>query len=96
MKTVKYEPTTTSAIEFANNNKLEEWIHTFLCNEGDNKDFSEGLKLEPRKYLTPKLMNLDLFERCCGPEEGLRYQIPIAGFNANVNAIMLKSLRQQS
>ncbi len=87
---MNYKPTTTSAIEFADKNKLEEWIHLFLCNEGDNKPFSEGLKLEPRKYYSPILMKLDLFERCCGPEEGIKYQISESGFNSNVNAIMSK------
>ncbi len=28
---MKYEPTTASAIEFANENKLEEWIHFFYA-----------------------------------------------------------------
>ncbi len=62
----------------------------FLCNEGDNKAFSEGLKLGPRKYYSPSLMKLDLFERCCGPEGGIKYQISESGFNANVNAIINK------
>lgn len=87
---MKYEPTTKSAIEFANNNELEKWVHLFLCNEGDNIPFSEGLKLEPRKYYAPVLMNLNLFARCCGPENNVKFQISESGFNANVNAIMSK------
>ncbi len=33
-------------------------------------------------------MKLDLFERCCGPEAGIKHQIPFLGFNARVEAIM--------
>ena len=87
---MNYEPTTQSAIAFAQADKLEEWLHLFLYNEGDNKAFSDGLKLEPRIYHTPRMMNLDLFERCCGPEEGLKWQIDATGFNKNVKAIMKK------
>ena len=87
---MKYEPTTKSAIEYANSNKLEEWIHLFLEGEGDNKAFSDGLKLEPRKYQAPKLMSLNLFARCCGPECGIRWQVPAEDFFANVKAIMKK------
>ena len=73
---MKYEPTTKSAIEYAKNNKLEEWIHLFLCNDGENVAFSDGVKLEPRKYQAPKLMSLNLFARCYGPEHGIRWQVP--------------------
>lgn len=52
--------------------------------------FSEGLKLVPRKYSAPVLMNLNLFERCCGPESNIKFQISESGFNSNVNAIMSK------
>ncbi len=85
---MKYEPTTASAAEFSNSGRLEEWVHTFLCNEGNNVPFSEGLKLEPRKYRAPHLMDLGLFERCCGPEDGIKFQIPRSGFDARVNAII--------
>ena len=73
---MKYEPTTASAVEFAKHGRLEEWIHLFLCNEGDNKAFSDGLKLEPRRYSASEIMRLDLFERCCGPEDGIKHYIP--------------------
>lgn len=87
---MKYKPTTTSAIEFSNCDHLEEWVHLFLSNEGNNKALSDGLKLESRKYFGPIKMNLNLFERCCGPEEGIKYQIPITSFDSRVNAIMIQ------
>ena len=88
-----FEPTTASAIEYTQKNVLEEWIHLFLCRDevdGGNEAFSKGLRLEPRNYYAPCLMNLDLFERCCGPEEGMKYRIPAMDFNKNVNGIMEK------
>jgi len=85
-----YEPTTISATAFAKANQLEEWLHLFLGSEGNNQAFSDGLKLRPRIYHAPRLMNLNLFERCCGPEGGLKYQIDAGGFRKNVKDIMQK------
>ena len=70
-----FEATLKSAMEYGRQNRLEEWVHEYLCGEGDNKGFSDGLKLEAREYEGPKLMNLDLFERCYGPEPGMKYGI---------------------
>lgn len=69
-----FEATAKSAMEYARQNNVEEWIHTFLCGEGDNKDFSDGLKLEERIYSEPKLMKLDLFKRCYGPEPDMKWR----------------------
>jgi hypothetical protein len=70
-----YEATLKSAIEYSRQNKLEEWVHLYLLGEGDNKGFSDGLKLDKRHFTEPKLMNLDLFARCYGPEPGLKHSI---------------------
>jgi len=88
-----FEPTTKSAIEYARQNNLEEWVHEYLCGEGNNKGFSEGLKLEEREYTGPQLMPLDLFKRCYGPEPGVKYGIreddkeQIKWFWLNINGI---------
>ena len=84
---MKYKPTASSAIEFASANKLEDWIHLFLCSEGDNKPFSDGLKLEPRNYYAPIKTQLNKFERCCGPEANMKWQVPEANFNKHVDGI---------
>ncbi|NLB91122.1 MAG: ParB N-terminal domain-containing protein [Clostridiales bacterium] len=90
---ILYEPTTYSAKEYANQNILEEWVHEFLCGEGDNKEFSEGLKREKRYFKAPKIMSLDLFKRCYGPEPGMKYHIPpedkdqLKNFWININSI---------
>ena len=85
---MEYRPTASSAIEFSNANKLEEWIHLFLCGEGDNKPFSDGLKLEPRRYTAPAMISLDTFKRDCGWEEGMRWQIGKEAFDDRVNGII--------
>jgi len=90
MIAMTYESTASSAIAFAQAGRLEEWMHLFLCNEGGNREFSDGLKLQPRIYHAPRMMDLRLFERCCGPEDGLKHQISASGFRKNVKAIMKK------
>lgn len=82
-----FEPTTKSALEYATENKLEEWVHIFLCGEGDNKGFSDGLKLAKRHYAEPKVINFDLFIRCCGPEPNMKWQVDKSGFTQRVNNI---------
>jgi len=82
-----YKPTASSAVEYAKADKLEQWIHLFLCGEGNNKAFSDGLKLEPRCYHKPEMMNLDNFKRCCGPESNMKWQIPESGFIKHVDGI---------
>jgi hypothetical protein len=86
---MEYKPTLSSAIKFASANKLEEWIHLYLCGEGNNKAFSDGLKLVPRRYFAPELFNLDKFERCCGPEKHMKFQVPEESFVKYVDAIAL-------
>lgn len=70
-----FEPTLKSAVEYGRQNNIEEWVHEYLCGEGDNKGFSDGLKLEERQYTEPRLMSLDLFKRCYGPEPDMKYHI---------------------
>jgi hypothetical protein len=86
---MEYKPTLSSAINFSNVNRLEEWIHLFLCGEGDNKVFSDGLKLEPRHYFAPEMFSLDNFERCCGPEKHMKFQVPEEPFTRHVDNIAL-------
>jgi hypothetical protein len=76
-----------AAREFSGRGRIEEWIHRFLCEEGNNVDFSEGLKKERRFYIGPLKMPLSLFERCCGPEENMKYRIDKGGFEWRVSEI---------
>lgn len=84
---MNYENTLTSAIGYARNGKLEEWIHTYLLSDGHNKAFSEGLKLFDRYFLGPIKMPLSSFDRCCGPEENMRYKVSEESFEKKVNEL---------
>lgn len=86
--TMEYKNTLTSAIGYARNGKLEEWIHTYLVSDGHNKEFSDGLKLFDRYFLGPVKMPLSLFKRTCGPEEGLKWVIPAEPFERKVEDLM--------
>jgi len=87
IKEMEYKPTLSSASNYADVNRLEEWIHLFLCGEGNNKDFSDGLKLRPRKFFAPEIMSFSKFERCCGPECNMKFQIPEENFLKRVEDI---------
>lgn len=84
---MEFMATAKSALTFDDKELLEDWVHLFLSGEGMNIPFSDGLKLEKRLYCRPELMDLDLFERCAGPEEGMPYVIPADSFYARVERI---------
>lgn len=81
---MEYKCALSSAVEYAKEGKLEEWVHSFLLSDGHNKDFSDGLKLMDRYFLGPMKMPLSLFSRCCGPEENIKYQVDAKHFEARV------------
>lgn len=84
---MEYKNTLSSAIGYAHNGKLEEWIHAYLLSDGHNKEFSDGLKLFDRYFLGPVKMPLKLFKRCCGPEADMKWQIPKENFEAKVEEL---------
>jgi len=79
--------TLQTAINYAHQGKIEEWVHMFLLGEGNNIDFSIGLKLEKRCFYGPLEMPLSHFERCCGPENTMKFTVGEKSFNRNVNNI---------
>lgn len=83
-----YKCALTSAREYAAAGKLEEWVHTYLLSDGHNKAFSDGLKLFDRRFLGPIRMPLDLFKRCCGPEEEMTYRVDGEWFEHQVSELM--------
>ncbi|MBR4049452.1 MAG: ParB-like nuclease domain-containing protein [Clostridia bacterium] len=87
-KELKYRCSLSSAKEFSEAGKLEEWVHLFLLSDGHNKAFSDGLKLFDRYYLGPFTMPLSLFSRCCGPEENIKYQVNAEWFEKRVQSLM--------
>jgi hypothetical protein len=84
---MKYECKLSSAQAYANEGKLEEWIHTYLLSDGHNKDFSDGLKLFDRYFIGPIKMPLSFFKRCCGPEENMKYRVNAEWFERHVSEL---------
>jgi len=84
---MEYKSTLSSAIGYARNGKLEDWIHIYLLSDGHNKEFSDGLKLFDRYFLGPVKMPLSLFKRCCGPEEDMKWVIPQDNFEKKVKEL---------
>lgn len=79
--------TLKKALKYSGKSRIEDWIHLFLHDEGNNIPFSEGLKLKKRYYIGPVKMPLNLFNRCCGPEKNMKYVIDEKDFERNVKAI---------
>ena len=86
-KELIYKCSLSSAKEFAEAGKLEDWVHSFLISDGHNKAFSDGLKQFDRYYLGPITMPLSLFSRCCGPEDNIEYQVNAEWFEKRVQSL---------
>ena len=67
---------------------LEEWIHGFLLNEGNNEGLSIGLKKEKRIFNGPVNMLVEHLTRVCGPEEGMLYYEPKVNFDYRVEKLI--------
>ena len=48
---LEYKCTLSSAQCYASNEKLEEWVHTYLLSDGHNKEFSDGLNRNTLDYI---------------------------------------------
>lgn len=84
---MEYKSTLSSAIGYAKNGKLEEWIHTYLQSDGHNQELSDGLKLFDRYFLGPIEMPLSLLKRCCGPEPDMKWRLPKEAFEKKVEEL---------
>jgi len=82
-----YKNTLSSAQNYAKNGRLEDWIHAYLESDGNNKALSDGLKLYDRFFLGPLKMPLSLFNRCCGPEENMKWRVNEEGFEDKVTQL---------
>ena len=89
-----YQCTLSSAKAYAAAGRLEEWVHAYLLSDGNNKEFSDGLKLFDRYFIGPVRMPLNLFTRCYGPEEGMRFRAHPQWFEERVGRLM-EVIRQE-
>lgn len=79
--------TTKDALEYASENRIDEWVDAFLRNEGDNVPLADGLQLEKRYYTGPVHVPLRLFNRIAGPEADMEFRVTEESFEANVAKI---------
>lgn len=82
-----------SALEYSEENRIEEWVHLFLQYQDNNIPFSEGLKLEKRHFFNPINLSLSNFERCCGPETNMKYIVDETKFEKYIMG-MIDSLKE--
>jgi hypothetical protein len=84
---MEYVTTLQSALAAKTQIELESWVHAYLQTDGNNQAFSDGLKLVERQYHGPIHLDLNRIQRCCGPEEGMKYPVPKDGFELRVSNI---------
>ena len=84
--------TTSEALTYAEEGKIESWVLSFLNNEGDNKAFAEGLQLVERFYTDPIMVPLKSFNRICGPEPKMEFVVDKESFNSKVEKIQKRML----
>lgn len=89
-----YKCSLSSAKAYAKAGKLEEWVHLYLQSDGHNQAFSDGLKLFKRYFLGPVTMPLNLFSRCCGPEENMKWRVHAEWFEKHV-AHLIEVIKQE-
>jgi len=82
--------TINEIIEFSKNKNIEDWVHEFLISSGDNTALSEGLKKNKRYWIGPIEVNLNILQRCCGPEKNMEFVEPEEIWNKNVDRILQK------
>lgn len=83
-----YACTQTNARKCAAEGNLEKWIHTYLLTDGDNKPFSDGLKMCDRIYHGPVVFPLNMLTRNTGPEPEMRWKIHPGWFETHVGKLM--------
>lgn len=79
------EFTVKTAQMYAQANRLEEWIHTYL-NSGywANLGLSEGLRRQQRWWLGPLEVPLSDLVRACGPEMHMEYRVDPAQWETRI------------
>jgi len=90
-----YACTLTNAIECGEHGMIEDWIHAYLLSDGDNKPFSDGLRLMDRIFHEPVSFPLHLLTRNTGPEPEMRWHIHPDWFETHVERLM-EAIRAQA
>ena len=83
-----YACTLANAIKCGEHGMTEEWVHAYLLSDGDNKPFSDGLRLFERSFHKPVSFPLHLLTRNTGPEPEMRWQIHPEWFEKHVSRLL--------
>jgi hypothetical protein len=76
---------TRTALEYAAQNRLEEWIHAYLLGgPWRNDGLSQGLKRQQRWWRGPLELPVAMLERIEGPEPGLEYPVALQGWEQSL------------
>ena len=62
-------------MSYADENRLEEWVHEFLHGEGKNLGLSGRIKEDKPRCKKPTLMRLDLLQRIVGWESNMPFKL---------------------
>jgi hypothetical protein len=77
-----------SCMDAANCGRLDDWVHSYLsAGHWANAGLREGLRLQQRRWIGPLLLPLKLLERCCGPEPGMEFPVPVDAWQRKVSDI---------
>lgn len=76
------------SIEYAKENKINEWVDDFLRTEGKNKALANGLKKQKRFWFGPEQFPLSDLKRCCGPEKDMEYYEDAAAWKNRVDKLI--------
>jgi len=76
------------AIEFSKKGFLEEWVHKFLENKGNNIHLSKRMK-NKGYWLGIVEFPLGKLVRCCGPEENMKFRENSKSWEESINKIRL-------
>jgi hypothetical protein len=77
-----------SCMDAANCGRLDDWAHSYLsAGHSANAGLREGLRLQRRYWIGPLLLPLERLERCCGPEPGMEFPVPVGAWQRKVSDI---------
>ena len=86
---MEYRGTLSSAVEYAQAGRIEEWIHLYLTtSENANLPFSQGLKKCERYYFAPMRLPLGILKRCCGFEDEMPFKVSRESFDYRVEHLV--------
>ena len=87
MQNIHKNDTSECAFAYQSKNQIEEWIHLFLNSEGNNSEFSIGLKKQKRFFSNTVEIDTIKLERNTGPELDKKYNVTKASFENKIDNI---------